>query len=175
MVGLDVESSQRRLHLGGAKLAQRRFSAAERAHLESRPTEASRNAAFLELWTLKEALVKALGRGINQPPGLASFTFDVRASGAGDGLSLRFRQGRAPASEDPAAEHAWAFWQWEEPGGFLAAACAGGQTLSTQQPDALRIFDVDVAAAFETEAGTGAALERPCRARMGLYIPERCS
>ena len=39
------------------------------------PDDDSRAARFLQLWTLKEAYVKALGRGISAPPGLRSFSF----------------------------------------------------------------------------------------------------
>ena len=43
-----------------------------------------RGAYFMQLWTLKEAYVKALGRGISAPPGLRSFSFRVQAAaGAG--------------------------------------------------------------------------------------------
>ena len=37
----------------------------------------ARAAYFLQLWTLKESYVKALGRGISAPPGLRSFSFCV--------------------------------------------------------------------------------------------------
>lgn len=39
--------------------------------------EEARPAHFIKLWTLKEAYVKALGRGINAPPGLQGFSFAV--------------------------------------------------------------------------------------------------
>lgn len=38
-------------------------------------------ARFMELWTLKEAYVKALGRGIAAPPGLRGFSVTVEGSG----------------------------------------------------------------------------------------------
>jgi len=46
----------------------------------SDPLERQRR--FLKLWTLKEAYVKAVGRGISGYPGLAGFTVDPRPRGA---------------------------------------------------------------------------------------------
>lgn len=41
------------------------------------PKGVARASYFVQLWTLKEAYVKALGRGISAPPGLRSFSFSV--------------------------------------------------------------------------------------------------
>ena len=46
----------------------------------SDPLERQRR--FLKLWTLKEAYVKAVGRGISGYPGLAGFTVDPRPCGS---------------------------------------------------------------------------------------------
>ena len=58
--GIDLE--QRRTRANALEIAQRFFTA-ETAVLESLP-EALRDRAFLELWTAKEAVLKALGRGL---------------------------------------------------------------------------------------------------------------
>lgn len=39
--------------------------------------EEARPAHFIKLWTLKEAYVKAVGRGINAPPGLQGFSYTM--------------------------------------------------------------------------------------------------
>lgn len=57
-VGIDVERTGRRAD-GGA-IADRFYSEEERGFLGNQPTEA----AFLEIWTRKEAVLKATGEGI---------------------------------------------------------------------------------------------------------------
>ena len=47
---------------------------------------ASQVEAFNQLWTLKESFVKATGLGINGPPGLKDFSFQIQAA-ACDGIS----------------------------------------------------------------------------------------
>jgi 4'-phosphopantetheinyl transferase len=66
-LGVDVEPLDRRAPLD---LADRYFCEAERAALLALP-QARRASRFFELWTLKEAVVKATGRGLSQ--GLQSF------------------------------------------------------------------------------------------------------
>lgn len=60
-VGVDVENHQRRNNLTG--IAERFFTPAENRALATLD-EAAWVQRFFELWTLKEAYVKALGRGI---------------------------------------------------------------------------------------------------------------
>ena len=59
--GIDVE--RRRERPRALEIAQRYFSVDEAAALATLPA-ADRSDAFLELWTAKEAVLKALGRGI---------------------------------------------------------------------------------------------------------------
>ncbi|OOG43697.1 4'-phosphopantetheinyl transferase superfamily protein [Rhodanobacter sp. C05] len=59
--GIDVE--RRRERPRALEIAQRYFSVDEAAALAALPA-ANRSAAFLELWTAKEAVLKALGHGI---------------------------------------------------------------------------------------------------------------
>jgi 4'-phosphopantetheinyl transferase len=61
MPGIDVE--HRRERPRALEIAQRYFSVDEAATLAALPA-ADRSAAFLELWTAKEAVLKALGRGL---------------------------------------------------------------------------------------------------------------
>jgi len=61
MPGIDVE--HRRERPRALEIAQRYFSGDEAATLAALPA-ADRSNAFLELWTAKEAVLKALGRGI---------------------------------------------------------------------------------------------------------------
>jgi 4'-phosphopantetheinyl transferase len=59
--GIDLE--RRRARPRALEIAERYFSADETAALAALPA-AARDAAFLELWTAKEAVLKALGRGL---------------------------------------------------------------------------------------------------------------
>lgn len=60
-VGIDIESSARSNDIDG--IAERFFQPQEAEWLQSLPN-AERRHTFFTLWTLKEATVKALGRGI---------------------------------------------------------------------------------------------------------------
>lgn len=59
--GIDLE--QLRMRPRALEIARRYFSSEEAAALTALPA-AARDAAFLEVWTAKEAVLKALGRGI---------------------------------------------------------------------------------------------------------------
>jgi 4'-phosphopantetheinyl transferase len=60
-VGVDVETIKPRKSLQG--IAQRCFSAGEFKHWQQLPS-AEQTGQFFRLWTIKEAFVKAVGRGI---------------------------------------------------------------------------------------------------------------
>lgn len=80
-VGIDVE--ERRRSVEYLALAERFFAAPESRHLRSVPSEQLPD-AFFAIWTLKEAFVKGIGRGLSFP--LEAFCFDL------DGRRLlRFR------------------------------------------------------------------------------------
>lgn len=70
-VGIDVESWTR--HDGALPIAPRIFSPSELAMLSACP-EPLRARSFYELWTLKEAYVKARGMGMSMPLDQVSFS-----------------------------------------------------------------------------------------------------
>ncbi|MGE4281545.1 MAG: 4'-phosphopantetheinyl transferase superfamily protein [Magnetospirillum sp.] len=72
-VGVDVEWLDRRPVEEG--LAPRFFAAAECAQLAAMAPQ-DRHHGFLALWTLKEAYVKAIGKGLAQPLDSFAFTLD---------------------------------------------------------------------------------------------------
>lgn len=114
-VGLDAESTARRTRGEPLRLARRRFAAPEVAALEAAGDPAARAALFLRLWTLKEAYVKAVGRGIAAPPGLRGFAFRLReAEGALDFESFTDAGGGPPG---------WHFALIDPGDGHLAALC----------------------------------------------------
>ena len=63
-LGLDVEPIDRRAPFG---VARRYFTAEEVGWLDRLP-EAARAEGFFRLWTLKEAFIKATGKGLTQDP-----------------------------------------------------------------------------------------------------------
>ncbi|MDT8406153.1 MAG: 4'-phosphopantetheinyl transferase superfamily protein [Methylococcales bacterium] len=75
-VGVDLESYHRRRTLHLSRLARRCFATAELEYWQKQP-EHRREEVFLQFWTLKEALVKAAGLGIQA--GLQHCQFDLTA------------------------------------------------------------------------------------------------
>lgn len=63
-VGVDVESVERRA--GSSGIAERFFTPVEVALLNAHPPEQQRE-AFFRLWTMKEAVMKAMGLGFKLP------------------------------------------------------------------------------------------------------------
>lgn len=63
-IGVDLEAIDDDFQID--EVAENYFTAHECAQLNSCPRDA-RSAAFLRIWTLKEALIKATGRGLSQP------------------------------------------------------------------------------------------------------------
>ena len=104
-VGVDVEDSGRQTNLS---IADRFFSLPE-AELVSRATGDEQRKMFFDIWTLKEAYIKAVGKGLSIA--LDSFSFN-----AGDtDLHITFCDtGRI----DPD----WQFFQWHPESGKIVSA-----------------------------------------------------
>lgn len=94
-VGIDVEWLDRN---SAADDVAERFFARSECVLLRRARPAERMPTFLALWTLKEAYVKAIGKGLAQP--LDAFAFDLTP------LSISFADAGA---DDP--RH-WLFMRW---------------------------------------------------------------
>lgn len=124
-IGVDVESAQRRIR--HRELAERFFGHAEVEGLRTLPPEA-RAGRFLELWTLKEAYLKARGSGLSIP--LRSFQLQLSEVAA-----PRVRFDPAVVRDDPAS------WQFalHRPSRFHTLA------LAIRRPDrrkmAIRFFE----------------------------------
>jgi 4'-phosphopantetheinyl transferase len=94
-VGIDVESTRREADTEA--LAQRVLTAAEREWWRARP-KAHRHAAFLHLWTCKEAFLKATGHGLQRAPRTIECTFDGDTVGA-----LTDAEGHTPTDPEASA------------------------------------------------------------------------
>jgi 4'-phosphopantetheinyl transferase len=87
-VGVDVECVERAT--ASRAIAERYFSAPELAQLDACPEE-RRSSHFIELWTLKEAYLKAVGSGLAHPLDTFDFAFD-------DACGIRFHASDAEAA-----------------------------------------------------------------------------
>jgi 4'-phosphopantetheinyl transferase len=114
-LGLDVEPREAALP---ADLVEGTLTGAERAALLALP-EAARGARFRQLWTLKEAYLKATGRGIDAPLDRIGFVLDAGAP-RGD-----------PAAIDPGPA-AWRFHDIDADPAYRISLC-------TAWPVALRV------------------------------------
>ena len=103
--GIDIESLSRQLDV--QKLAKRSCSDLEREWL-SRYDLSDQSAAFLKLWTLKEAYLKATGLGISVPLNQLSFGFS-------DGIHLVDLRDQLKRFDH------WRFSQWEQEDQHLVA------------------------------------------------------
>jgi 4'-phosphopantetheinyl transferase len=121
-LGFDLEPIDRHAPLA---VARRYFTAEEVAWLEALP-EGERGEGFFRLWTLKEAFIKATGKGLTQD--LSSFWFRVAPP------SIQFAAGMAGRPE------AWWFAQRVVHGGFLGTVAllraeAGGVEAEWREVD----------------------------------------
>ena len=105
-VGVDVEDVGRHTDLSIAK----RFFSSFEAELVSNAPEAERIKLFFDIWTLKEAYIKAIGKGLSIP--LNSFSFNANEAD----IQITF-------SDTGRVDPMWQFLQWRpEPGKIVAAA-----------------------------------------------------
>lgn len=103
--GVDVEFCARKRRV--SRLAQRYFTAAECAWLLALPAP-EQQAAFYELWTLKEAYMKA--RGLGQALALDAFAFDLSHPGG-----IRFTPDRGAVLESGVQAGNWRCWRLVDP------------------------------------------------------------
>ncbi len=101
-VGLDAECIQRAPDT--LSLARRYFSTVEIAELE-RCSAAEQPVHFTEIWTLKEAFVKAIGEGLSCPLAAFGFTFERAGSLVLHGLARHHPQAVRFALWAPTAGH----------------------------------------------------------------------
>jgi 4'-phosphopantetheinyl transferase len=120
-LGVDLEARNRRTR-NVAELAQRWFTADEAAVLSAQP-ETAQQAAFLRVWTCKEAVLKCAGTGIGA--GLDRIEFELSAQAQVHGI--RGDAGWQVLALEPDAAHLGALaWQRNQPlvRGFVMQAIA---------------------------------------------------
>lgn len=109
-MGVDVENMRERIPSSG--IAERFFAPQESAALANLPEEL-RHERFFTYWTLKEAYIKARGRGMSIPLDRFFFTFP-----ANDSIHLHI-----DADQDDTAER-WQCWQFRHDNTYLLSICA---------------------------------------------------
>ncbi|XP_077238321.1 uncharacterized protein LOC143879697 [Tasmannia lanceolata] len=77
-IGIDVEEKQRKIRNSISSFARRYFSPREVEFLDAFSDPEIQRQEFIKLWTLKEAYVKALGRGFSAAP-FRTFTIQLMA------------------------------------------------------------------------------------------------
>jgi len=113
-IGIDVECARKPRRI--AAIAQRYFSDKEASQLLSL-SEDQQQSRFYDLWTLKEAYIKACGMGLAIPLQHFSYGFS-----GGDRLTVEFDARRNDE------EAAWQFWQLSAGFDFkLAVAAKAGE------------------------------------------------
>lgn len=106
-IGVDVEWVARSNQF--AEIAEKKFSVPEIERFTRAPEEEKRR-IFFSFWTLKEAYIKAIGKGLREP--LDGFAIDLEP------LAIRFLA-------DNGDEEAWALDLFEAGPEHLCAVCAG--------------------------------------------------
>ncbi|ONL92775.1 4'-phosphopantetheinyl transferase superfamily [Zea mays] len=79
-IGIDVEEKTRKTAKNILSLARRYFTPSEIDYLAKIPDPDAQQKEFVKLWTLKEAYVKALGRGFSGAP-FNKFSIILAANG----------------------------------------------------------------------------------------------
>jgi 4'-phosphopantetheinyl transferase len=117
-VGVDVEqlSPHREPEL---EIADRWFSAAEVAQIAAIEAESEKRERFMRIWNLKEAVIKATGRGLSQE--LTGFSV-TPATGAADQPGLVCHEAWLRDAGT------WQLEQWHMNGHLLAVASINGPT-----------------------------------------------
>lgn len=138
-LGFDAESAGRQVEFAAMR---RFFTAAEARYVLQHPASSRRR--ILELWTLKEAYVKALGLGLHL--GLTSFSFAQLSSGG------RVEKAFSGRGDD---DGAWRFFELALPGEHLGACCVGeappGQVPQMQLIDCVPLCGVRIEGALPVQ------------------------
>lgn len=112
-IGIDIESLSRKVN--SLEIAERFFSQAETTELRSLPEHLQAD-RFYDLWTLKEAYIKACGGGLSLP--LNGFGFQFH----GEDITIEFSN---KISDDP---NSWKFWLLRSQEGHKVAVAIKGDS-----------------------------------------------
>lgn len=124
-LGVDIEQTKDTRDLLG--IAESYYHPDEFAQLQQQPANEQMR-YFYRLWTLKEAVLKALGVGISA--GLENLNFSL-----GEKISVKL----SPALHQQSVTDKWQFHQWQLPdGSYCALAAASPESPTTHWFDPLK-------------------------------------
>nr|XP_043636646.1 4'-phosphopantetheinyl transferase HetI-like [Erigeron canadensis]XP_043636647.1 4'-phosphopantetheinyl transferase HetI-like [Erigeron canadensis] len=129
-IGIDVEEKQRRLKNNILSFAKRYFSCEEVDVLNAISDPEVQRQEFFKLWTLKEAYVKALGRGFSGAP---FNTFTIRFGASNPSLEDSATV-IVPLENPTTLTTNWQFAQVELAGSHYGAICREINELSRGAP-----------------------------------------
>ena len=136
--GVDIECARKPRRV--AAIAERYFSSKEAAELLTLPDD-QQQSRFYDLWTLKEAYIKACGMGLAIP--LQHFSYGFAGD---DRLTVEFDARRNDV------ENAWQFWQLSAGPDFkLALAAKTDKEEAVQSLSGWRLLGLDKISAHELQ------------------------
>ncbi|MCL7040126.1 hypothetical protein MKW94_001148 [Papaver nudicaule] len=147
-IGIDVEEKQRRTKNSVLSFARRYFSPHEVERLHAIADPEVQQHEFIKLWTLKEAYVKALGRGFSASP-FKTFDIQFRCKPKShlhvtlDSHSEDFEIVVAPINDLEGVKTNWQFGLFELANSHYAAICVGNNKKmegEENQPLKLRVW-----------------------------------
>ncbi|KAI8563002.1 hypothetical protein RHMOL_Rhmol03G0080100 [Rhododendron molle] len=165
-IGIDVEEKQRTIKNDILSFARRYFSHEEVDFLAAVPNAEVQRQEFIKLWTLKEAYVKALGRGFSGAP---FKTFTIRYQDATRGtcdlsgnLNSEASEIVVDSSEEPSNSAGnWQFSLLELAGSHYAAICKENSSPADgrgKQPMKLTVWKTIPLVEDECVSGTDAVI-----------------
>ncbi|KAK4833880.1 hypothetical protein QYF36_012792 [Acer negundo] len=165
-IGIDVEEKHRRIKNDILAFARRYFSPKEVKLLTAIIDPEIRRQEFIKLWTLKEAYVKALGKGFSAAP-FKTFTIRSRLATTGtchlfDTLSSEASEIVVESSDDP--ENLTSNWQFallDMAGSHYAAICVEkdkSNRVEARVPMKLTMWKTIPFVEDERVSGTGAVV-----------------
>ncbi|VVA97239.1 unnamed protein product [Arabis nemorensis] len=133
-VGIDVEDKERKIKHDVLAFAKRFYSTDEVNFLSTIPDPEVQRTEFIKLWILKEAYVKALGKGFSATP-FNTFTIQSKAGTEG-GYNLRETSEMAVNSleETKKCNGEWKFALLELADSHYAAICIEDDQASEESP-----------------------------------------
>lgn len=152
-IGIDVEDKRRSIKHDVLAFAKRYFSPDEVKFLSTLPDAEVQRQEFIKLWTLKEAYVKALGRGFSAAP---FNTFTIRSETemkGGYGLSKASEITVKLPDDAEKCSSEWKFALLELAGYHYAAICVENDKTSRGAP--LRVIVRKTIPFVEDELITG--------------------
>ncbi|XP_068652209.1 uncharacterized protein [Aristolochia californica] len=141
-IGIDVEEKQRKTKNNVAAFARRYFSPQETEYLNTFSDPEKQREEFIKLWTLKEAYVKALGRGFSAAP-FKTFNIQLKTDGCRKNQAKSFSDAKVvleTLGDHPGLTTNWQFAHFQLAGSHYAAICVETDTsIHNKEPDLLRL------------------------------------